>query len=271
VRSSVGGERVRAHGVDDDEKDVEERLERLAAQGRARIVKFAPRAASEGVDEVLLARTGLIHETEAGEPVWVLEGEVERQVARERRHRHVVVGFRPEVDEMAGEDASHDADGDVAAASSSDRLGGAPPEPAGQHRLDGQSHREVERDEGPGLRLQQRDGDQAQVIAVVGEEQAVEHEEAQHRGTEKDGYGQDEAWPGKEEDDGNEDQEREVGKDGHLADEGERRVDPARGWAEGQVVPEIARADESEETEVEESEPASPAQEPAAHRHYVMP
>jgi len=172
---------------------------------------------------------------------------------------------------MAGEDASHDADGDVAAASSSDRLGGAPPEPAGQHRLDGQSHREVERDEGPGLRLQQRDGDQAQVIAVVGEEQAVEHEEAQHCGAEKDGYGQDEAWPGKEEDDGNEDQEREVGKDGHLADEGERRVDPARGWAEGQVVPEIARADESEETEVEESEPASPAQEPAAHRHYVMP
>src|SRR5262249_61634761 len=54
-------------------------------------------------------------------------------------------------------------------------------------------------------------------------------------------------------------------------DESEDRVDPARGRAETEVVPEVAHADEGEEAGVEESEPASPAQEPAARRHYVTP
>ena len=183
--------------------------------------------------------------------------------------------LRPEVDEVAGHEAGHDAEGDIAPHPMPGAVPGASTvrlhTQRGQHGLDGQRHDEVEGEERPRLWLEQDEGEHAQVIAVVGEEEAVEHEKAQDGAAEADAEGHDDPRPRNEEDDGKEQEKRNEGENGHLAHEGGQRVDPGHGEADRGVVPEIAEADEGEHSRIDEGEPASPAEQPPASLHYRAP
>src|SRR5258705_2404885 len=150
-------------------------------------------------------------------------------------------------------------------------LRGASPHPESEHGLDGQRHDEVEDEKRPRLRGEQGEGEHAQVIAVVGEEEAVEHEKAQDDAAQADTEGHDDPRPRNEEDDGKKQEQREEGEGGHLAHEGGEGVDPGYGGPDRGVVPEIAEADEGEHSRIDEGEPASPAKQPPAGRHYRAP
>src|SRR5882724_4403473 len=175
------------------------------------------------------------------------------------------------MDQVAGHEAGHDAEGEIAPDPQPRRLRGALPHPERQHALNGHAHDEVEGEERPRLRREQGEGEHAQVIAVVGEEKAVEHEEAQDRAPEEDAERYDDPRPREKEDDGDEQEKRDESENGHLAHEGEEGVDPGNGGAERGVIPEIAEADESEQSGIDESEPASPAEQAPADGHYRAP
>ncbi len=83
------------------------------------------------------------------------------------------------MDEMAGHEADGKARREVPSEPAPRASRRALPDPARQHGLDGQGQEEVEPEECPGLRGQQAERQDAEVVPVFGEDQAVEHQEAQ--------------------------------------------------------------------------------------------
>ncbi len=85
----VGPQGVGAQAVDHNEQHVEERQRGLALQGRQRVVQVPVSRGAERGGEAVLARPGLIHEAEPRHVPGILEREKQRQISRERGHRHV--------------------------------------------------------------------------------------------------------------------------------------------------------------------------------------
>ena len=170
---------------------------------------------------------------------------------------------------MAGHEAHHDGEGDIAPDSPPRDALRALPHPPREHGLDDDGHDKIQGEESPRRGLEQGEGEDADVVAILGEEQAVQHEEAEHGAAHHHAEGLDERRPREEEDDGDEAEHRDEGEGRHLAHEGEEGVDPGHGGAEGGVVPEIAKAHQGEQGHVDEGEPAHPAEQPASRGHLV--
>src|SRR4030095_7151294 len=105
----------------------------------------------------------------------------------------------PEVDQVAGHEGHHDGEGDIAPDSPARHALRALPHPPREHGLDDDGHEKIQGEEGPGGGLEQGEGEDADVIAILGEEQAVQHEEAEHGAAYDHPEGMDEARSREEE------------------------------------------------------------------------
>ena len=219
----------------------------------------------------MLARPGPIHETEPHLHSRVSERVVERKVAGERRHRHVVARLGPRMDEVAGQEAAPEAERKIPPDSARWGTRGALPDPDRQQRLDGHAHEEVEGEKRPGLRRQQGERQEAEMVPVLSEDQGVEQQETGPGAGQCDADRQDHARPRDQHDHGDQQEERDVGERGQMAHVGERRVYPGDRGPEPDVVPEIAQPDDSHERRVDDGEPASPAEQPSPGAHRSPP
>src|SRR5438034_3221281 len=71
------------------------------------------------------------------------------------------------------------------------------PDPLRQHRFYRDGHHEIEGEKRQSFGGKQGERQDAEMVAVVGEDEAVEHEEAENDTAEENGDGQDEARPRK--------------------------------------------------------------------------
>ena len=139
-------------------------------------------------------------------------------------------------------------------------MAGAPPDPRRQHRLDGHAHEKVEREERKGLRPQQAERQDAEVVSILAEDEAVEQHEAETGAGQADAEGQDHPRPRDQQDHRNQQhEEREVGERrqmGHVGENGEEPADPGRDRG---IVPEIAKTHDRQERRIGHGEPTRPA------------
>src|SRR5207249_635873 len=116
------------------------------------------------------------------------------------------------------------------------------------------------------------EGQDGQVIAVLGEDQAVEQHEGHAGATHENAEREHEARPREQRHDGHEQQqERDAGEGAQVADVRDEGVAPRNGATECRVVPDVAEADERQERRVHDGEPADPAQQPSSRAHACRP
>jgi hypothetical protein len=101
------------------------------------------------------------------------------------------------------------------------------PHPLRQHRFYRDGHHEIEGEKRPSLGGKQGEREDAQVVAVVGEDEAIEHEEAENDTAEENGDRQDYARPRKQQHDGGEEQERDASERAELTHIGDTCIGPA--------------------------------------------
>ena len=262
-RRYLGRQRVGAHAVDHDVEDVEQRRARRAGERRQRVVQHAVRRPAKRADDGLLVRLRPVQQAELQLSVAGVERIVEREVAGERGDGHVVAGLGPREDEVARHEAAGEAERGVQADPAPHRAHRALPDSGRQHALDGQAHEEVEPEEGERLWVEQRERHDAQVIAVLDEEQAVEDGQAQAGGRQKHAEGQDDPRTGDQHRGGHQHQdERDVGEHGQVAEVGHGGVHPAHD-ADRRVAPQIPDADDHQQRDIDRGESVRPAQQAA--------
>ncbi len=237
-----------------------------------RVLELPRRRPAERGRDPALAGGDAIDEAQPHLQLGVAQREVERQVAGERGHRDLVAGLEPRVHDVRGREAQHEAEGQVAADVPAGGGLGAAPHRAREHALDGQAEREVDAEEEPRLRGEQGRGQDAEVIAVLREDQAVEHQEAGRRAGQHHPERHHHARAREQQDERQHQQEdRQVREHRDVADVGERRVDPGHRRGEPQVEPQVAQADETEQARVHRGEPVRPPQQPAPRGHRGRP
>ena len=270
-RREVRPQGVGAHTVDHDEQHIEHRPARLAPQGSARVVQLTVGRPAESGQEPVLARPGFIHQAEPRHASRLVEGEVQRQITREGCHRHVIVRVCPCVDEVAGEEAASEAQGKVPPHPMPRGPGAAPPEPDRQHGLDGQTKEKVKSEKRPGVQLQHDEREDVEVVPVLGEDQGVEHQEAEDGAGQKDAERQDHPGPRDQQHHGDKQEEREGAERGELAHVGEDGIHPGPRGRQRGVVPEIPQTDDAQEGRIDDGKPATPAEQPSSGAHLHPP
>ena len=180
--------------------------------------------------------------------------------------------LRPPVDEVAGEQAAPEDQGKIPLDSTRRRERGALPHPDRQHRLDGRAQKEVEREKRPGRGREQGDRQDAEVISVLGEDEAVKGEKAENGAGQKNADRQNHGRPRDQHRHGDEHQDdRDIGQHGHVAHEGDDGVEPGRRRRESEVVPEITQTHHGQKGGVDEGKPVRPAEKPPSDAHLPLP
>ncbi len=237
-----------------------------------RILELSRRGPAECGDEPALPRGDAIEEAQPPLQLGVAQREVEREVAGERGDRDVVAGLEPRVHQVCRREAQDEAENEIPAAGASGGGLGAAPYHEREHALDGQAEPEVDPEEEPRLRGQQGGGQDAEVVAVLREDEAVERQEAGRRAGQHHRHRHHHARPREQQDERDHQQEdRQVGEHRDVADVAERSVDPGHRRGEPHVEPQVAQADEAEQARVRRGEPVRPAQQPAPRGHRARP
>src|SRR5215475_2759060 len=167
------------------------------------------------------------------------------------------------MDQLTHHHARAETQGDPPSNSEARRLRRGHPDPAGEHRLDGEAENEVQSEKRPRLPLQHGEGERVEMVSILGEDQRVEQEKADLDAGQQDAEGQHESGLGKDENYGDEKQERDVGEHAQVAHIGEDGVDPTRSGSNPGVVPQVTKANDTEERRVDDGEPAPPPQQPS--------
>ena len=175
--------------------------------------------------------------------------------------------LRPHVDGVTGQEAARQSQRRVPAAPSPWHRCRAFPDPQRHHRFDGQPQDEVHSEEGPGLRREHAESQDAEVVAVLGEDHAVEHEEAHEHAGEEDRDRQHQPGPWEQQHDREKKEQREIGEQREVAQEGEHGVDPTWPRRERRIMQEIAQPDDDQENCVGQGESVRPAHQPRASTH----
>jgi hypothetical protein len=84
------------------------------------------------------------------------------------------------VDQVAGQQAGAEAQGNIPADAAHPGESGASPDPGRHHRFHSQAQKEVEEEKRPRLPLQEAEGQDAEMIPVLRKDQAVEEQKAEN-------------------------------------------------------------------------------------------